>query len=225
MAFPLTQKELETELKNILHTGVGGNPKDFHSWVRMEIVKKFKEEPDCKEEDILSVLERFKSEGDLINGKFDEREFFLSPESQFHKKAQKEDSYKFLGDLGFSPLQYVKTRVEYFLRRNGVDEEEILDLSIATIEAVENAVKYGDGSLVEIEYKIDKNKHFHINLLNNIKEFDLEDDIKRGKFSSTATLMRGMMVMQKLFNQVDLEILDDRKQASFKASRILGTQT
>lgn len=222
MAFSLSNRELEAELSTILQTGVGGNSSDFHKWVRMEIVKKFKDEPSITEEDVAAILDRFKEEGHLDTGRFDAREYFLSDKSKFHKKIGSTDSYKILGRLDFSPLQYVKTRLEYFLRMNGVDEEEIIDIAIATIEAVENAVKYGDGALVDVDYSIDRNKNFTISLLNNIKEFDLEDDIKRGKFTSTATLMRGMMVMQKLFNQVDLEILDDRKQASFKASRILG---
>lgn len=222
MAFPLSNRELENELSSILQTGVGGNSHDFYQWVRMEILKKFKEMPDTKEEQVVELLEKFKSEGHLIAGRFDGREYFLSENSKFQTKNRKEDRYEILGSLEFSPLQYVKSRLESFLRKNQVDEEEIVDISIATIEAVENAVKYGDGNLVEVEYMIDRSKNFSISLLNNIKEFDLEDDIRRGKFSSTATLMRGMMVMQKLFNHVDLEILEDKKQASFKASRLLS---
>ncbi|MCC5813736.1 MAG: ATP-binding protein [Leptospira sp.] len=222
MAFSLSSRELETELISVIQKGAGGNASDFCKWIRMEIVKKFKEEPDITENDVITLLEKFKSNGDLVSGRFDSREYFLSDDSKFHKKVGTHDSYNILGKLDYSPLQYVKTRLEYFLRKNSVDEEEIIDVAIATIEAIENAVKYGDGEIVEVEYSIDRSRKFSISLLNNIKEFNLEDDIKRGKFTSTATLMRGMMVMQKLFNQVDLEILDDRKQASFKASRILG---
>jgi anti-sigma regulatory factor (Ser/Thr protein kinase) len=223
MAFPISRRELETEISTLLQSGVGGNVLDFFNWVRMEIVKKFKEEPSLTVEDVQEVLESYKASGDIISGKFDPREYFLSEGSRFHKKAVQQERYQIIGRLDFTPLQYVKTRLEYFLRRNKVDEEEIIDLAIATIEAIENAVKYGDGSVVHIEYAIDRNRNFTISLLNTIKEFDLEEDIKRGKFSSTATLMRGMMVMQKLFHQVDLDILDDRKQASFNASRKLGS--
>jgi anti-sigma regulatory factor (Ser/Thr protein kinase) len=222
MAFHLSPRELETELTSLLQAGVAGNVQDFMSWVRMEIQKKFKDEAILSEKDVANSLEKWKSEGHIVSGQFDAREYFLSKDSKFLKKPQTNDSYKILGRLDYSPLQYVKTRLENFLRRNQVAEEEIIDIAIATIEAVENAVKYGDGGLVEVDYSIDRSKMLNISLLNTIKDFDLEDDIKRGKFSSTATLMRGMMVMQKLFHQVDLEILDDRKQASFKASRQLG---
>ncbi|WCL50390.1 ATP-binding protein [Leptospira sp. GIMC2001] len=224
MAFPLSAKDLENEISSLLQTGVGGNVQDFLKWIRMEIQKKFKDEVILSEKDVAEILEKHKAEGNLVSGRFDAREYFLSDDSKFYKKVTSQDKFYILGRLDFSPMQYVKTRLEYFLRRNGVDEEEIIDIGIATVEAVENAAKYGDGSSVEVEYSIDRSKTFHISLLNNIKEFDLEEDIKRGKFSSTATLMRGMMVMQKLFNQVDLEILDDKKQASFKAKRILQSQ-
>jgi anti-sigma regulatory factor (Ser/Thr protein kinase) len=222
MAFSVSSRELETEITSLLQTGVAGNVSDFVCWIKMEIQKKFKDEAILSEKDVANFLEKQKTEGNLISGQFDAREYFLSPDSKFHKKNQTSDRYLILGRLDFSPLQYVKTRLEYFLRRNQVSEEEIIDISIATLEAVENAAKYGDGTSVEVEYSIDRSKLFTISLLNNIKDFDLEDDIKRGKFSSTATLMRGMMVMQKLFTSVDLEILDDRKQASFKATKQLA---
>lgn len=222
MAFSITPRELENYLIALLQTGVAGSSYDFYSWVRMEIVMKFKEEPDLLEDDVRNVLERFKTEGKLISGKFDAREYFLAEASSLEKKAISQDRYEVLGRLDYSPLPYVKTRLEYFLRRNAVSEDEIIDIAIATIEAVENCVKYGDGGLVEVEYSIDRNRNFSIAIVNTIKEFDLEEDIRRGKFSSTATLMRGMMVMQKLFDQVDLDILDDKKKASFRASRKLG---
>jgi anti-sigma regulatory factor (Ser/Thr protein kinase) len=223
MAFSLKPNELENEIISLLKTGVAGNSKDFFSWVRMEIQRKFKDDPDCSEDAILKVLENFLSTGDLNTARFDSREFQLSEKSKFHPKMGTQDQFLILGRLEFSPMQYVKTRLEYFLRRNKIAEEEIVDISIATVEAVENSVKYGDGGEVAISYRVDSSKTFHISLVNNIKDFDLEEDIKRGKFSSTATLMRGMMVMQKLFTRVDLEILEDRKQAKLTAHRVLNS--
>lgn len=95
----------------------------------------------------------------------------------------------------------------------------MVDLCIGVLEAVENAVKYGDGTEVEVEYYIDPSQTLFIQIINNLKELNLEQDIERGKFSSTATLMRGMMVMQKLFDELDLEILENKKQAQFNAKK------
>ncbi len=221
MAFPLTQKELEKELKTLLSAGLSGNADDFYHWVRMEIQKKFKDEPKLSCEQVVNFLESLKQAGDLVPGRFDSREYYLAKGSGLEAKPVTQDSYTILGSLQYSPLQYVKSRLEYFLHRNKVAEEEIIDISIATMEAVENAVKYGDGNAIEVSYAIDASKTFTISLVNTIRDFNLEDDIRRGKFSSTATLMRGMMVMQKLFNYVDLDIIDEKRQARFTASRRL----
>ena len=44
-----------------------------------------------------------------------------------------------------------------------------MDISIATIEAIENAVKYGDGNVVHIDYPIDSSRTLKLNIINNIK--------------------------------------------------------
>lgn len=221
MAFKLSQSELEKELNSIIATGVLGNGKDFFSWVSMEIKRKFKDLPDCTQEQVSAYLEDLKSKGQIISGKFDEREYIIADNSPLEKKLINSDSYSMLGAGTFSPLQFVRSRLEYFLKRNGVSEEQILDISIGTTEAVENTVKYGDGDLVEVKYSLDKSKVFRISILNQVGEMNLQSDIERGKFSSTATLMRGMMVMQKLFDTMDLDIIDEKKQALFTAEKKL----
>lgn len=221
MAYLLNQKELETEIKNLIALGLGGNAEDFSRWVKMEIKKKFKQDTQVDINSIQSTLDRFCASGDLVLGKFSQDEYYLSDKSPLKPKPKNSDSFVILGALSYSPLQYVKSRLEFFLKLNQVKEEEIVDISIATTEAVENAVKYGDGENVEINYSVEK-KVFKIKIINKIKDFNLEDDIKRGKFTSTATLMRGMMVMQKLFDQVDLDIIEEKQQACFTAQKNLS---
>ena len=222
MPFTFSRKELETELKNILATGVSGNPKDYLSWVCMEVKKKFKEDADVSLEDVSSILEELKSQNQIGPNKFDPREFQVHATTSFKKKLQASDMFQCLGRMDFNPIQYVRSRLEYYLLENKVSEEEALDLGIAIVEAVENSVKYGDGNIIEVEYSFDKNRLFKVQVTNTVKEFNLEDDIERGKFSSTATLMRGMMVMQKLFDSIDLEIIDDKKIAKFLAQKQFG---
>lgn len=219
MPFPLSQAELEKEIQNLFSAGVSGNAKDFHSWVYMEIFRKFKELPEVELSAVDAYLQKLAGTGDIIPNPLDPREFGLSPDSSLLKKFSSTEKFVILGALRYNPMQYVRSRLEFFLKRNKVDEELNMDLCIATVEAVENAAKYGDGLNVEVTYSVDKNKVFTIEMLNTVKDFNLEDDILRGKFSSTATLMRGMMVMQKLFDSVDLDIIDNRKQAYLKASR------
>ncbi|TGN20724.1 ATP-binding protein [Leptospira idonii] len=222
MPFPLSPSELEKEVKTLFSFGLAGNAKDFHSWIQMEVFRKFKDVPSTSLESVQELLDHLKENGDILTNPLDPREYTLSEKSTFKRKVGNAEKYVILGALHYNPMQYVRARLDYFLKMNQVEEELRMDLCIATVEAVENAAKYGDGLNVEIDYQIDKSKLFTISMVNTVKDFNLEDDIQRGKFSSTATLMRGMMVMQKLFDAVDLEIIDNRRQAFLKASRKLA---
>ncbi len=221
MPFPLSRTELEKEIKTLFSNGLSGNVNDFYSWVFMETQRKFKDAPDTTIEGVISVLDALCNEGLIATNPIDPREYSITDSSPIKRKMGTSETFVILGALHFNPMQYVRARLSYFLKRNGIDEEMSMDLCIATVEAVENAAKYGDGGGVEVTFQIDKQKVFNIEMINTVKDFNLEDDIQRGKFSSTATLMRGMMVMQKLFDSVDLEITDNRKQAILKATRKL----
>jgi anti-sigma regulatory factor (Ser/Thr protein kinase) len=221
MAFPLSQTELEKEIKALFSNGLSGNAADFFSWVQMEIFRKFKDVPNSTLDNVQSYLEHLVAGGDVITNPLDSREYLLAPESTLTRKVVSNERFVILGALKYNPMQYVRARLDFFLAKNQVIEDLRMDLCIATVEAVENAAKYGDGLNVEVTFNIDKAKVFTIEMTNTVKDFDLEDDILRGKFSSTATLMRGMMVMQKLFDTVDLDIIDNRRQAYLKATRKL----
>ncbi|MBL0955589.1 MAG: ATP-binding protein [Leptospira sp.] len=221
MPFPLSRTELEKEIKTLFSNGLSGNVNDFTSWVFMETQRKFKDVPNVTLETVTTVMDEFVKDGLITTNPIDPREYYITDESPIIRKMGTSESFVILGALHYNPMQYVRARLAYFLKRNGIDEELRMDLCIATVEAVENAAKYGDGGGVEVTFQIDKQKVFSIEMINTVKDFNLEDDIQRGKFSSTATLMRGMMVMQKLFDSVDLEITDNRKQAILKATRKL----
>lgn len=221
MPFPLSRTELEKEVKTLFSNGLSGNVNDFYSWVFMETQRKFKDNPNTTLEVMTALLEDLIKDGIITTNPIDPREYLLPDSSPIIRKMGTTEQFVILGALSYNPMQYVRARLDYFLKRNGIAEELRMDLCIATVEAVENAAKYGDGGGVEVIFKIDKHNTFTIEMINTVKDFNLEDDIQRGKFSSTATLMRGMMVMQKLFDSVDLEISDNRKQAILKATRKL----
>lgn len=129
--------------------------------------------------------------------------------------------YEVSGNLRDSPIQMVRSRLETFLRFHGASEDFVMDVSIATTEAMENAVKYSDHSPISILYFIEDGT-FHIRITNRLSEVRLEKDIEAGKYTSTTTLMRGMMVMVKLFDEMDIEIKEDEKMAVFSAHKRLA---
>jgi anti-sigma regulatory factor (Ser/Thr protein kinase) len=220
MSAEKVEKEIIQTIASFLPFGLSGYPDDFCSWVRMEYRKQGKDYNSCTKEITKTCLETLKQNGEVQSGKFDPKEY--APADKFlNSQPWTQDNYSVYGAFEFSPIQYVRSRLEYFLKHNGVSDLDLMDISIATIEGIENAAKYGDGELVSISANISNERKLTISITNTIKEFDLENEIERGKYSATTTLMRGIMVMQKLFNHLDLQIIEDKRQAKLYAEKIL----
>ncbi|MCX7999043.1 MAG: ATP-binding protein [Leptospiraceae bacterium] len=221
LGFELEERILEC-LKSFLPFGLTGYVDDFTAWVKMEFVKQNLDKSLATSDKVRTLLENLKREGEYVAGKFDPNEYTPAEKYLLSKKNWYEDNYTILGAFEYSPIQYVRSRLEFFLHSNQVTEMDIMDISIATIEGIENAVKYGDGENVFLSCSITADRTLKISILNTIKQFDLESEIKRGKYSSTTTLMRGIMVMQKLFNHIDLQIIEDKQQALLYAEKVLN---
>ena len=202
MVNPNSVQDIQDEINKIIPFGLTGYPEDFLSWVKLGLSIQKKDFSHIHIDDVKTVLNDLLKKGLIKNGVFDPKEF--TPGESFIKQPGEwvEDSYEVYGAFDFSPIQYVRSRLEFFLNCNDVSEEDIVDINIATIEAIENAAKYGDGTSVYIKTKIADRK-LEIEIINRIKEIDLEKEIEK-KYTATTTLMRGIMVMQKLFNHLDL---------------------
>ncbi|MEM7180220.1 MAG: ATP-binding protein [Spirochaetota bacterium] len=223
MAHQISKQEIEKELKEILSFGVIGYPSDYLCWLKMSFVQKFDDfQFDISEAGVKELLDSLVSSGDAKPGEFDKKEYTVQDQSDIARQSFGEENYVILGGHEYSPIQYLRSRLEYFLKRKEATEADIMDISIATIEAIENAVKYGDGKEILINYSVASERLFSITITNRIKEFELQTEIERGKYSSNITLMRGVMVMQKLFDNLDLSILDDTKQAKLFAQKKLS---
>jgi anti-sigma regulatory factor (Ser/Thr protein kinase) len=209
------------QIQAFLLDGLCGTSQDFLSWLNMHAALNRLPFLNCSAEEINLLLEGLKSSGEAINGDFDPREFKVSDKLISGLKVDKE-SFVLLGSYRYSPIQFVRSRLDFFLKINSATEEECMDISIATIEAVENAVKYGDGKVIEVFLEINNSRNFKIDMINKIKEFELSNDIDRGKFSSNITLMRGVMVMQKLFDKLELNIIDEEGQAHLRGEKKLS---
>jgi anti-sigma regulatory factor (Ser/Thr protein kinase) len=215
----LSQEEIEIldYIKVMLPSGLSGYPADYLSWVKMEYKKKGKPQTNVSMKNIENCLAILKDEKVIEPSKNDPRE--LCPISSILHKSWNKDSYEIFGAFEFSPIQYVRSRLESFLKVNNVVEDDLVDVSIATIEAIENAAKYGDGNSVFVSCQI-IDKKLELQIINKIKDVDLETELLK-KYTSATTLMKGVMVMQKLFNHVDLQILEETQQAKLYAEKIL----
>ncbi|NBU97892.1 MAG: ATP-binding protein, partial [Spirochaetia bacterium] len=150
----LSQEEIEIldYIKVMLPSGLSGYPADYLSWVKMEFKKEGKTQANVTMKNIENCLAILKDEKVLEPSKNDPRE--LCPISSILNKSWNKDSYEIFGAFEFSPIQYVRSRLESFLKVNNVVEDDLVDVSIATIEAIENAAKYGDGNSVFVSCQI-----------------------------------------------------------------------
>jgi len=218
MSLSPEETEILDLMKAMLPTGLSGYPADFLSWIKMEYKKKGKAYSSVSMKSIENCLTVLKAENIIEPNKNDPKE--LCGVSSVLLKSWVKDSYEIYGAFEFSPIQYVRSRLESFLKINNVGEDDLVDVSIATIEAIENAAKYGDGNSVFVSCSI-QNKKLELEIINKIKDVDLETELLK-KYTSATTLMKGVMVMQKLFNHVDLQILEETQQAKLYAEKLFA---
>lgn len=201
---------LAQTILDLASRGCQGTSKDFTSWAAFQTGSAV----DPSEVD--QILEAHIASGVLRRHKDIPREVLASGPLTFAPRVD----YKVSGEVTAGPIQMVRSCMEAFLRFHEATEDTVIDVSIATTEAMENAVKYSDHSPIQVSYWIAEGA-FYICITNRLSDVRLEQDIAAGKYTSTTTLMRGMMVMVKLFDEMDIQIREDEKIAVFSAHKSL----
>ena len=204
--------DLKVELRALAQTGCQGNAADYTAWLRYA-----GKLGDSAVDSIASALKSLAAEGPFRTHSEFQQEYLATEPEQLPDKV----SYSVSSRLEDSPIQMVRSRLDCFLRQHKVSESHIIDLSIATTEAMENAVKYTSGGDITVSYSIADNV-FNIRVVNRIRDARPEDDIEAGKYSSSVTLMRGMMVMVKLFDEMDIDIQEEKGSAVFTGMKKLS---
>lgn len=140
----------------------------------------------------------------------------------FHNKQQE---VFFAGnDLEHEPLQYVRSRVQNFCSMLNIEQEQTEEIIIAVTEAAENSVKYSNEYTFVVDHGI-RGAEYHVAFFNSISEINLNDEISRGKFSEEASLMRGVLVMSKLLDDIDIERNNEKSRVEFSGFKRLRFST
>lgn len=202
--------DIKEEIIKLGNTGCQGNVEDFCLWIE------FYEGTVVTFGAVTRVLtEMVRDKLWKIHPEI-QTEFYSAGAMSFNESVQ----YYVPGDKDLSPIQLVRSRLESFLKFNKIKNEQIIDLSIATTEAIENAVKYTNDRKIFVEYSI-SGDNFRVKIINNLTKILPENDIRLGKYTSSITLMRGMMVMEKLFDDLDIDISEENKKAIFTAEKLI----
>ncbi|MFN3605058.1 MAG: ATP-binding protein [Leptonema sp. (in: bacteria)] len=210
---------LEFELKNILEnqikemaaSGLFGTIKEFYFWHSF-LYNEFK----IDYKDFSKIFHEMISNQILAN------QTNLKNEYIYNKKFNFSSFVEFISpvDFKYSPIQFVRSKLISFLNYFQVQEEVVYDIIIGVVEAVENAVKYSADDKIYIKYFIENNV-FYVEIRNKYKQPEINKDIDQGKYNSTVTLMRGVLVMSKLFDEMDIDLIQNQYLAIFYAKKIL----
>lgn len=211
---PEKKEKLVKFIKELCENGNQGNLHDFKTWIQSEY------DLQCNDNQVNKAISELLKSGIIKHHSEIHSEYLNNEPPEFSNIVE----YSTSSDLAHSPIQFVRSRLESFLKYHNASHADIIDISIATTEAMENAVKYSNEKRIKIQYSL-QNNQFQIKIENEIKDVTPEQDILSGKYTGSLTLMRGMMVMVKLLNEVDIDIDEDRNVAIFTGKHKLKNPT
>ena len=228
-------------LKDIISQGTEGDYEAFHSWCRMyhelsqmRLPEKFsayknhfessftknrsKYQHECKDLDLDEISKHIKSQVKkkiIRQDKMDGRSKFLLSDltnSSFNNLEGNEVVF-LTNVLKHEPIYFFRSKIKNWFRLKGIGEDDILDVSIAVTEAVENAIKYSDQNPIIIEHSF-SDRTYKFNIHNSVTHttVDLEDE----DFSKGASLMRGILIMSKIFHSFDIDRNEEKQIVSLK---------
>jgi len=210
----MIQNKLETQIIQMGKEGLFGNIKEFYFW-NIFLFNSY----DLSYKEFTKIFHQLIKNNVFVNNQNLKNEYKYNLEMKFSRFVE----YFAPSNLNYSPIQYVRSRLLSFLNYHKVDEEIIYDIVIASIEATENAVKYSSEDKIYVKYFIE-NYTFYIEIQNKYKIPEIQKDIENGKYNSSITLMRGMLVMSKLFDEMDINLIEDKKLAIFQAKKLISVK-
>jgi len=210
----MIQNNLETQIIQMGKEGLFGNIKEFYFW-NIFLFNSY----DLSYKEFTKEFHQLIKNNVFVNNQNLKNEYKYNLEMKFSRFVE----YFAPSNLNYSPIQYVRSRLLSFLNYHKVDDEMIYDIVIASIEATENAVKYSSEDKIYVKYFIE-NYTFYIEIQNKYKIPEIQKDIENGKYNSSITLMRGMLVMSKLFDEMDINLIEDKKLAIFQAKKLISVK-
>ena len=210
----MIQNKLETQIIQMGKEGLFGNIKEFYFW-NIFLFNSY----DLSYKEFTKEFHQLIKNNVFVNNQNLKNEYKYNLEMKFSRFVE----YFAPSNLNYSPIQYVRSRLLSFLNYHKVDEEMIYDIVIASIEATENAVKYSSEDKIYVKYFIE-NYTFYIEIQNKYNIPEIQKDIENGKYNSSITLMRGMLVMSKLFDEMDINLIEDKKLAIFQAKKLISVK-
>jgi anti-sigma regulatory factor (Ser/Thr protein kinase) len=206
------ESEIEKAILHLGRMGCSGTEEEFTRWL---LHKGISTEPDR----VKYVLEALVQKGSFQRSGFSSHIFSFAGKVVFPAKVE----YFVPGKISLYPVPYIRSQIEAFLRNKTADERIIADILTASTEAIENAIKYNSSENEPIRITYGANQGiFSIQIVNRTIGMEIEHDIRRGKFDPATTLMRGMLVIMKLFDSYEISITENNGLVTFYAEKKLA---
>ncbi len=193
MALAISEKDLPSNLKDY--------QKDYAKYLSFRNFSGVREK--INTENVQDIIFSLRDEG-ILEELSQYHEYRLKDRTQwsFHKKNS--EIFFACNDLQLGPLQLIRSKIQNFFDQYHISREELDELIIVATEAAENAVKYSNEFIIIIKHSL-INNIYELRLFNSYSEVSLNDEISSGKFSNDVSLMRGVLVMTKLLDELDIK--------------------
>ncbi|MDH5717166.1 MAG: hypothetical protein OEZ22_05975 [Spirochaetia bacterium] len=223
------KKQLSEAIINLLTHGVEGTPAMIKDWGKMclqiireglsekiegfhsefmKSVKNFSTDSllmleDADEKDIIKEL-KILEEKEIVLENTLYNEYSLKDKSKIIFFRNNHDVFFLGNNLNLNPLQYARSRVKNFCQQFNINKKNIDEIIISVIEAAENAVKYSDLYTIAAEQSFN-GSNYKIKMVNSTYQIVYDEKSIEEKFSEKSSLMRGVKVMNKLFDSLNIE--------------------
>ncbi|MDH5720665.1 MAG: hypothetical protein OEZ13_08615 [Spirochaetia bacterium] len=145
-------------------------------------------------------------------------EYCLVDSSKYIFSGKNEDVFFIANRLELEPLHYFRARTQNYCLNKGISIKCINDIIIGSTEAVENAVKYSD--TVSIAVKQTFVDHIYtLDIINTTEKINFSEEYLEKKYSEKGSLMRGVHIMNKLFDHVDIIREDEKDRVILSAKK------
>lgn len=237
------KRDLKELIQLVLSEGIHGDVETITGWAKMALLIAEKGLPenlkDCHREyqkydnfyPFFDIFDEINTETvqNAIHELMDERlieelspyqEYRIKDHSKWSFYGKDHEVFFACNQLDLGPMQLIRSKIQNFFNQHKISREELDEVIIVATEAAENAVKYSNEFTIVISHSL-KNNIYELKLFNSYSEISLNDEINRGKFSNDVSLMRGVLVMTKLLDDLDIKREKEKHRVVFSGKKTL----
>lgn len=234
---------LQNNILQLLTMGFTGSVADFFSWVQLysnlddyrlppknpqlptlvkQVSQDFVKITNVSKEKVQTALEQLNF---LEMAEYIEKHDYYAP-SLSKLTIPKKNVFLAHRDSSFAGIQMSRSVFFNLLSSLSERRNRCENFAIAITEAIENAIKFSTAELIAIDYVIKtkmNRKVLFVYIINAVEETGIDASAIEEKFSESKSLMRGILMMNSLLDEMDIQHNEDWGQMEFSCSYKLSS--